>query len=329
VAQATAQQTVEALVLVQAYAAAQQQAQDQAAAQAEQIWLAFTAWYTAGATAQLGDEMAQFSQAAQDVAAGLAQEYALLATSLATGQSFTIPRTPVRPVIRNGTPMELVHTRPSQAYKRMVATGKEPGDARREAAIRATSILRADMTLAERAAAQATLDRLGVTTYRRVIHPELSESGTCGLCIAAADRVYSTGYLMPIHPPHCKCAVMPVVGDWDPGLNLNENDLDELYRRAGQQRPEGTQLEKSTRGKDLQSVKYKVNEHGEFGPVLTKVGDKFRGPSSVALEDDPARARRMLDKTLPVLAQMEAEGRPDEVLDYQRGLVARLQAIAG
>jgi hypothetical protein len=63
--------------------------------------------------------------------------------------------------------------------------------------------------------------------------------------------------------------------------------------------------------------------------VLTKVGDKFRGPSSVALEDDPARARRMLDKTLPVLAQMEAEGRPDEVLDYQRGLVARLQAIAG
>jgi hypothetical protein len=323
VPQPTPTQLAEALVLVQAYAAAQEQAQAQAAATAEAAWLAFTAWYTAGATAQLGQEMAELSQAAQDVAAGLAQEYAMLATSLATGQSFTIPRTPTRPEIRNGAPLELVHTRPSQAYKRMVATGKDPGDAHREAAIRATGLLRSDMTLAERAAAQDTLKRLGVTQYRRVIHPELSRSGSCGLCIAAADRVYKTGYLMPIHPPNCNCTPMPIVGEWDPGMTLNENDLKELYARAG-----GGVDTPTTASKKLQSVKYTVNEHGEFGPVLTKAGDSFRGPDSVALEDDPERARRLLDKAQPTLEQMLAEGRPDEVLAYQREFVDRLSAIA-
>jgi hypothetical protein len=55
-----------------------------------------------------------------------------------------------------------------------------------------------------------------VTGYRRVIHPELSKSGTCGLCVAAADRIYYVDDLMPIHtncvPPWARIAAHQVSG---------------------------------------------------------------------------------------------------------------------
>jgi hypothetical protein len=326
---ATPEQVAYAALLVQAYAQAQAQAQAQASAAAQAAWLSFTAWYTAGATAELGEEMAQLSEVAQDIVAGIAQQYVMTSVEIATGTQLAQPRTPIRAAVRNGAPLELVHTRPSRDYKMMVATGKEPGDAHRRAALRAVSVIQGDMRLAARAAAQATLKSLGITQYRRIIHPELSETGTCGLCIAAADRIYKTAELMPIHPPNengnggCKCTVFPIVGEWDPGMTLNDNDLQELYARAG-----GGVDTPSTKASDLSKVRYAVNEHGEFGPVLTKAGDSFRGPDSVALEDDPDRARRLLDKALPTLQLMESEGRPDEVLDYQRSLVDRLTAIA-
>lgn len=325
---ATPEQVVAAAALVNAYAQAQEQTEDQAAAVAASLWATFDGWYSPDATRSIAIEMAQLSEAGQDIAAGIAQQYVQTIAQIATGTQGVFPTTPKAPEIRNGVPMVLVHTRPSEAYKRMVATGTEPQDARIKAAVRATGQLRSDMTLAERATAQAELERLGVTRYRRVIHPELSETGTCGLCFAASDRTYSVGELMPIHPPHCKCTVMPVVGSWDPGLNLNQADLEDLYQRAGQSLPDGRRVDRTTYGRYLQNVKYRVNEHGEFGPVLTKAGDNFRGPKEVALENDPARARRLLEKALPVLERMEDEGRPDEVLAYQREFVARMQAIA-
>ncbi|QOL33130.1 hypothetical protein BE0216_03760 [Bifidobacterium eulemuris] len=110
------------------------------------------------------------------------------------------------------------------------------------------------------AGTQATIDRYRgskVLSYRRVLHPELSKSGSCGLCIVAADRWYSTANLMPLHV-RCKCGVAPAGSDEDPGLDLNKADLDRLYAEAG-----------SNKAEDLVNVRVKTISHGELGPVLT------------------------------------------------------------
>ena len=102
--------------------------------------------------------------------------------------------------------------------------------------------------------------KAGVTTYRRVIHPELSHTGTCGLCVVAADRTYHIRDLNPMHD-HCHCTVMPVVNGNDPGLSLNRNDLDAIYSRAG-----------GNKAGELAKVNVTVGEHGEIGPVFDKTG---------------------------------------------------------
>lgn len=111
----------------------------------------------------------------------------------------------------------------------------------------------------ERAQTSATLDRYRrskVLSYRRVLHPELSKSGSCGLCIVAADRWYSTSELLPIHD-NCHCGVAPAGDDSDPGFQLNRDDLQRLYSQAG-----------GNRAKDLANVRVKSFNHGELGPVL-------------------------------------------------------------
>lgn len=69
-----------------------------------------------------------------------------------------------------------------------------------------------------RAQTSATLDkyrRSKVLEYRRVLHPELSKTGSCGLCVVAADRWYSTADLLPLHA-NCHCGVAPAGSDYDP-----------------------------------------------------------------------------------------------------------------
>lgn len=323
---ATAEQVVTATAMVSTYAQATEQAKQQTAAAVEAAWLAFTAWYSTTAVTALGDEMAALSTAVQDVTAGMSTQYVAAVTSLATGRPATFPRTPPRPVVRNGMDLRVVHRRPAETYRKAIATGADERDARVRAAVRATGLLRSDTALAERAAAHLQLERMGITQFRRVVHPELSESGSCGLCIAAADNVYSTGDLMPIHPPHCKCTVMPIVGEWDPGAQVNENDLASYAAVGGL--ADSTGPRGGTTRADLSNVRVMVDSHGEFGPYLRNADHLFRGPGSVALEDDPERADRMLAQVLSVLERMRSEGRPAEVLDYQERLAARLQAIA-
>lgn len=64
--------------------------------------------------------------------------------------------------------------------------------------------------------------------YRRVIHPELSASGTCGLCVAAATRVYRKKTLAPMHS-HCKCTTIGVSATSDVGRDINDGDVDEAW----------------------------------------------------------------------------------------------------
>lgn len=309
---------VEAAVWLESFSAASEELKQATAAAASEAWLGFDQWYSAAAVAAMAAESADSSFAAQQVAAGLAQQYT--ANVVAAIQQTVMPAQPQRPwqEIRNGVNMRLVHHRPAVAYKKAISTGSSHVEALRLAGVRAADLMYTDLMLEERAAEQAFLRELGISTYRRVIRPELSKTGTCGLCIVAADQVYKTGDLMPLHPPSCKCVVMPIIGDQDPGHQMNREDLDQLYADAG-----------SSKAEDLRRTRYTVHQHGEHGPVLTKEGDAFRGPDRVALEDDPERAARMLEATLPTLERLEAAGGPAGPLAYQRELVARLRRIVG
>jgi hypothetical protein len=121
------------------------------------------------------------------------------------------------------------------------------------------------LTAARDEASNVYGSRQEVLGYRRVIHPELSRSGTCGLCIVAAQRVYHSSDLLPLHGATCNCDTLAITKSYDPGLHLNDADLKQLYAEAG-----------STAAAALQNTRYTVHEHGELGPVLYKEGDHFR-----------------------------------------------------
>jgi hypothetical protein len=152
----------------------------------------------------------------------------------------------------------------------------DPGEAFQQAMRLAGTISDMNMTLAQREAYQADVRSgssgpAGVTGYRRIVHPELAKTGTCGLCIVASDNVYHTAQLLPIHG-NCNCTVLPIVGEIDPGTGLNNLTLGDFYAAAGD----------STFGEDLKKTRFVVNEHGEYGPVLGFEGQHFTGPDDLA-----------------------------------------------
>ncbi len=165
---------------------------------------------------------------------------------------------------------------PDQVFNRAVVTyqyersqGADHATANTAAEDRIGLIVDGNVTLAQRLGEQQTLAKVHaiderVIGWRRVIHPELSKGGVCGLCVAASDRVYGVKELKPIHL-RCKCSVSPVTKSKDPGQQLNSQDLGRLYDDAG----------KSTDTAALKRTRYDVVHHNELGPVLTRVqGEK-------------------------------------------------------
>lgn len=160
-----------------------------------------------------------------------------------------------------------VFKRPAVTF-RYVDAGASQSDPAQAAGLRIDTLVDDNLMLAQRKAAQdviagaVDLDRgtAKIIGYRRVIHPELSRSKTtCGLCIAASDRLYYVKEPMPIHT-RCHCDVAAVTEDADPAAELNAVDLGELYRLA---KGKGSYSRSA-----LSNVRYTVDEHGELGPVL-------------------------------------------------------------
>lgn len=305
---------------VESYADTTGDLSDAAVAAAVLAWLAVNDWYDEAAIAALAAQMAAASAVAQQETAGATAAYIAGVFGILAGAPAVGMPSVVGGIIRNGAPADLVHRRPAYAYRRAIATGATHQEALEAARIRAAGVTGADLSLARRDAEQQLLEAIGVSGYRRILRPELSRTGSCGLCIAAADRIYSSGELMPIHPPSCNCVVMPIIGAADPGLILNRRDVGQLYDDAG-----------GTGRQALSKTRYSVNQHGEYGPVLTRQGDNFRGPDRARLEDDPARAASLLAKAAPVLQLMrndEWEGpNPAGALAYQESFVDRLDEI--
>lgn len=141
-----------------------------------------------------------------------------------------------------------------------------------------------------------------VIGYRRVIHPERSLGGVCGLCLAASQRLYSRKDLKEIHF-RCKCTVMEALKNVDPGFALNRQDLLNLYGLAG-----GTGADK------LKQVRYRVSENGELGPVLKpakgQTVEQFVSVPDIVDLDEVQRERKLAEIHLPKFEQ-----RLQELLD--------------
>lgn len=283
-------------------------------------WGAFDAWYQLTEISPVAQEAASLSGFAQSSVASLYAEYVGQVTAMLRDQPrVDVPRLPA-PEIRNGANLVAVHARVAEEYRRTYAFVEDEVAAQEAAIARAVDLMQADIMLASRRAQQDAMADLAVTEYRRVIRPELSRTGTCGLCIAASNQIYTVRELLPIHD-RCWCETLPIVGSVDPGRTLNDDDLKALYADAGD----------STTAADLKRTRYQVNEHGELGPVLTVKGQKFTGPDDLRNPPPAEQARRQLAALEPVLASLERRAAAGEnvagPLEYQRRLVAKLRSV--
>lgn len=149
--------------------------------------------------------------------------------------------------------------------------------------------------------------------YRRIIHPELSRGGTCGLCIAAAHRLYRRADLKPIHDG-CNCGVLPVTADADPGKDLNDADLKDVYRAGG-----------TSDGWTLKQVRFVADENGDLQPVRTRSRRgkrKSQGDGSANFETPAGLADRSPEWLRDQIAKTEAL----KASDWRDKQLARLRA---
>lgn len=173
----------------------------------------------------------------------------------------------------------------------------------------AEKILREDLDATQRGATRTSV----ATGYRRVIHPEMSRGGTCGLCVAAAHRIYSKPNLKPIHDG-CHCTVLPVTDDYDPGKDLNDADLEKAYGAAG-----------TTDGWTLKQARFKTDDDGNLEAVQQR---KQRGPRKA--QGDDAReydtATGLAEKSAEWLRSQLATTEALKPSDWRDKQLARLRA---
>lgn len=250
-------------------------------------------WYSPEWTEATAVRAAQVSRQAQQVAGMAAAKYMDLVLAEFDG----IPESALGSDVRSDGassielpddirdfPADEVWERPGGTFRWNDARGVEGDGAEDRAVLRAELMADMELQLAERSAMQqvmlTTNERAGtavITGWRRVVHPELSTGGVCGLCLVAADRVYSVEDLLAVHE-RCKCTVVPIADGEDPGLVLNREDISAIYKSAG-----------GTSAQALAKIRFKIVEHGELGPVLRQEGQASRTAADAAADADESR----------------------------------------
>ena len=196
-----------------------------------------------------------------------------------------------------GDPAE-AYNRPARKFRFLVTEGMDEDEAMARALTQLDGVTDTNAMLAARlgeAEALRRAEKAGVPILgqRRVVHPELSKGGTCGLCLVASDREYKIGTLAPLHD-HCKCTTSPITETQDPGSILNAIDLERLYDEAG------------GNGRDvLKRTRYAVDEHGELATVFKPTGGVERTSTT--------RPTVKRDKKVPVDRLPYFEAPDDEV----------------
>jgi hypothetical protein len=241
--------TAEVLALVQAQAAARQQIADLTTAAVTAEVRAFGGWYDTARITTLAARLAKLTRAGQKQTATSTDSFAARILTLLTGRR----RRVVGPVpvadLWGGVPLENVYGRLADQYRWLEATRgpQAPPEARispatgdplpvlSEPDILSQVVTRAEvqsdtaLTLAFREQWVSDLAKVGtVTGYRRVIHPELTKGGSCGLVCGGEPRSTTRRISCPVHG-RCKCTTMAIVGEplgpGDPGAAINSEDL--------------------------------------------------------------------------------------------------------
>ena len=255
---------------------------------------AFQGWDDHQAIRGLSELLGAILRGFESVAARSADSYMARAISITTGKRFEPVGTRRTQLGRTGADNATVLGRIANQYRytrseadRALIESARSGkvldipDPTAAAFDRLDRIIGTNLQMATRHQARTTMAAsTDVTHYRRIIHPELAEVGTCGLCIAASDREYRKAELLPIHP-ECHCTVLPGTKKFDP-QTVNEIDFGKIYTDAG-----GTSAEQ------LRKTRYRVDEHGEIGPVIRP-------------EDEPIRTKRQAAKASKTPEQRRA-----------------------
>lgn len=230
----------------------------------------FNGWYSTPEITKMAASVVVQVEAAQRATAAVTDAYLSAVASEMAGKR-------VRPVgtvkvdgLRAGITHAGVYGRLADQYRWRISQDVAPDLALEAVVQRAAVVVETDTDLAFRAQVNRFMVERNATGYRRVIRPERSAHGSCGLCIVASDRIYKRADLLPLHG-RCKCSVLPIIADNDPGHRLNTDDLRALYKAAG-----GTDASK------LAKTRVTVRQNGEIGPVLTRSGDTFRDARQVA-----------------------------------------------
>lgn len=237
---------------------------DNLVAQVRALVEAFTGWYDDLAVRRLAKEISDIVGPSQRVMASQEDAYLARVSSLMSSRPFRPVGQVVVTDLRRGVQPEDVYQRLAVQYRYERSTSTPEPDALAHVLTRADVMNQTDVALAARSQAEKFFTAHKIDGYRRVVHPELSKGGTCGLCIVASDRIYRRDRLLPIHD-RCVCGVMPILGGWDAGNSLNNLDLGDLYANAG-----------TTKAADLKRTRYQVDHHGELGPVLAPKGSRDR-----------------------------------------------------
>lgn len=264
------------------------------------IWLPFRWWGRPDMVNALAAVSSVYVDLATDRARQNARAYAVQMLDMVDVEVRGLP--PVAPTYaRSGTSVLEVYKRPAHQVQHLIraavaeSLGIEkptPADINRAlrtgpvidlpdiekvVANRIETLVEADIMTAARDEQQQVLDAApeDVIGYRRILRPELSKTGPCGLCVVAADKFYTREDLLELHD-RCKCTVAAITKTLDPGLRLNRAELDRLYAAAG-----------SNYAEDLKRITVEVNEHGELGPILRHRGHKF-----VSVDEVNARTTR-------------------------------------
>ncbi|MCW2674798.1 MAG: conserved hypothetical phage protein [Frankiales bacterium] len=276
--------------LVIAYATTRQVVTATAIRQSQAEVRTFTSWYDTAAITALAEALARRSSSSQQAVASLTDAYIARVMTIMRGRpvspagTITIPGTFRADISPAG-----VYGRLADLYRWEILRGLDDAEALLTRIEAQTAVLTStNDDLAFRAQAHHSFDKLKVAGFRRVLHPELSKFGSCGLCIVASTRIYNRDRLMPLHD-RCHCGVLPVLEGDDPGDILNSQDIGALYSQAGGQ----------TSREALKKVRVVVHDHGELGPVLRDRKDAF-------LDRKGAAARGRRTEQLPQLT-------PDQV----------------
>lgn len=252
------------------------------------LWLPFTWWGRPDMVNAAAAQSAAYVDIATRRVRRLSRAHMLAQLRLIGAEPDRLP--PIEDTYeRGGTPIVEVYKRPARQIEHMIREQQKALDTLEAPARlpmelparitdemmrtfeeRLTSLVEDDIAATARDEAQKVLwVAPKVIGYRRVIHPEFSKTGTCGLCVVASSKFYTKGELMPLHDK-CKCTISPITANQDLGLRLNREDLDAIYKAAG-----------SNYAEDLKRITVQIREHGELGPILTQRGTKFRDVKTV------------------------------------------------